>query len=74
MNYGKLIISLAIPLIVGGVSGFFTRNAKQVFNSLVKPAFAPPPSIFAPVWTILYLLMGISLYRFGNQAKTLNWL
>lgn len=63
MNYKKLIISFAIPLVVGGISGFFTRNAKEVFESLVKPSFAPPPSIFGPVWTILYLLMGISLYR-----------
>lgn len=72
MNYAKLIISLAIPLILGGVSGFFTRNAKQVYNSLVKPAFAPLPSIFVPVWSVLYLLMGISLYRIWQSGKDIK--
>lgn len=63
MNYKKLVIGLSIPIFIGGLSGLFTRNAKEVFESLVKPSFAPPPSLFGPVWTILYLLMGISLYR-----------
>lgn len=72
MNYKKLISSLAIPLLVGAVSGFFTRNAKEVFDSLVKPSFAPPPSIFGPVWTILYLLMGISLYRIWQSDKDIK--
>jgi len=63
MDFKTLIISILIPMLVGGISGFFTRNAKTVFDSLIKPSFAPPPSLFGPVWTVLYLLMGISLYR-----------
>lgn len=50
-------------MLIGGISGFFTRNARNVFDSLIKPNFAPPSSLFGPVWTILYLLMGISLYK-----------
>lgn len=63
MNYKKLIFSLAVPLLVGGISGLITRNSVEVFESLIKPPFAPPAWIFGPVWTVLYLLMGISLYR-----------
>lgn len=63
MNYKKLIFSLAVPLLVGGISGLMTRNSVEVFESLIKPPFAPPAWIFGPVWTVLYLLMGISLYR-----------
>lgn len=69
MKYKKLIFSIAVPLIVGGISGFFARNAKEVFESLLKPDFAPPAWIFGPVWTVLYLLMGISLYRVLQSEK-----
>uniref|UniRef100_A0A7C3MLH0 Tryptophan-rich sensory protein n=1 Tax=Dictyoglomus thermophilum TaxID=14 RepID=A0A7C3MLH0_DICTH len=63
MDIPKLVVSIAIPLIVGGISGFFSRNAKEIFDKLVKPSFAPPPWLFGPIWTILYFLMGVSLYR-----------
>lgn len=57
-----LVISIAIPLLVGGLSSFFTRNAFADYQSVVQPPFAPPPWIFPVVWTILYILMGISCY------------
>lgn len=59
-----LITCLLIPLAVGAISGFAT--AREVngswFMSLEKPWFNPPNYLFAPVWTTLYVLMGISLY------------
>lgn len=58
----KLIICIAIPLIVGGIAGFLTRNSMEVFKNLDKPPLAPPGWLFPVVWTILYLLMGISSY------------
>lgn len=59
----KLIISIAIPLIVGAVSGFFTSESVQGwFTTIQKPSFNPPNWIFAPVWTTLYILMGIACF------------
>ena len=59
----KLIISIIIPLAVGGISGFFTSSSVNTwFKSLNKPSFNPPSWVFAPVWTTLYILMGISFY------------
>ncbi|MDB5203459.1 MAG: tryptophan-rich sensory protein [Ferruginibacter sp.] len=59
----KLIISVAIPLIVGGVASFFTMSSvKTWFVTLNKPFFNPPSWLFAPVWTMLYILMGIACY------------
>ncbi|SHG37660.1 TspO and MBR related proteins [Thermosyntropha lipolytica DSM 11003] len=71
MGYRNLLL-IIIPLLVGSISGFFTRNAKEVFAALHKPAFAPPPSVFGPVWTVLYLLMGIALYRVVQSGKDIK--
>ena len=54
--YFKAII---IPLIVGAISGFILSKFLD-YNSLQKPPFAPPAILFPIVWTILYVLMGVS--------------
>jgi len=57
------IVCLLIPLVIGGLSGFMTANEiSGWFQTLNKPSFNPPNKIFGPVWILLYLLMGISLY------------
>lgn len=59
----KLVISVAIPLLVGGLSGIATaRGVKEWYPALVKPSFNPPAWVFGPVWTLLYLLMGIAAF------------
>lgn len=62
-NILKLIVSLVIPQLAGGIGSIFT--AKSVggwYKTLNYPPLNPPGWIFGPVWTILYVLMGISLY------------
>lgn len=61
-NTKLLIKSLALPLLVGIVSGLLTRGAMQDFQALVKPPLSPPAWLFPVVWTILYTLMGYSSY------------
>lgn len=59
----KLIISILVPLLVGAISGFFTSSGVNGWYATAnKPWFNPPNWIFAPVWTALYILMGISLF------------
>ena len=59
----SLIINLAIPLTVGGLAGFIIKEGIKFYNQSVnKPSFSPPPIVFPIVWTILYILMGISSY------------
>ncbi len=63
LDFKKLIKNLAIPLAVGGVSGFLTSGGVEEFTATaVKPVFMPPGWLFPVAWTILYTLMGISAY------------
>jgi len=69
-NIAKLIISIALPLVLGSVAGMFTsQSVPDWYAALNKPAFNPPDWIFGPVWTLLYLLMGISFFMVWKQEK-----
>lgn len=54
------IISIAIALAVGGLSALLTRGNMDIYAEIQKPALAPPGWLFPVVWSILYVLMGIS--------------
>ncbi|MBO9632894.1 MAG: tryptophan-rich sensory protein, partial [Chitinophagaceae bacterium] len=59
----KLFISIAIPVITGLIASWFTvQSVNGWYSTLNRPSFAPPNWIFGPVWLVLYVLMGISLY------------
>jgi translocator protein len=59
-----LAFSLALPLAAGLIGSVATTPAIGTWYAVLnKPVFNPPNWIFGPVWTALYLLMGISLYR-----------
>jgi len=62
---------LSLPYIAGLIGSLATAPAIPTwYVSLNKPGFSPPNWIFAPVWTTLYLLMGIALYRvWSYQTK-----
>ena len=60
-NKSALIISILISLAVGSLSSLLSGNASG-YASLNKPALSPPSFIFPIVWTILYVLMGISSF------------
>lgn len=58
----ELIIALLIPLGIGFLSSFLAGDIRGVYETLTLPAFAPPAWIFAPVWTVLYLMIGLASY------------
>jgi len=62
-NTGKLIIAIIIPLLIGFTSGFFTTTGPgSWYQTLEKPTWNPPGWVFAPVWTTLYIMMGVALF------------
>jgi tryptophan-rich sensory protein len=61
---GWLLASLA----AGAVGALATRHAREFYMDLVKPAWAPPGYLFGPVWTTLYLLMGVAAWLVWRQA------
>ena len=66
LNITKLIIAILVPLLVGGLSAFLTKDAMMTFNNIKKPALSPPGIAFPIVWSILYVLMGIASYLIYN--------
>ena len=68
-NITKLAASIMICLFAGLAGSLFTSPAiPGWFATLAKPTFSPPNWIFAPVWTILFVLMGISMYLVWNKG------
>lgn len=62
INFKRLALFLAITLGTGGLAALLTMNSMEMYDTVVKPALAPPPILFPIVWTILYTLMAISAY------------
>ena len=52
--------AIALPLAVGGLSALLTRNSMDIYDKINQPFLAPPSWLFPVVWTVLYILMGVS--------------
>ena len=63
-KYLSLFLILIITFIASGIGGFVTASFKEPwYSNIILPSFNPPSWVFAPVWTTLYILMSIAIWR-----------
>ncbi|MBO8434212.1 MAG: tryptophan-rich sensory protein [Tyzzerella sp.] len=72
IKFKPLAISILIALGVGGLSGFLTMGNMDIYGNINKPPLSPPPIVFPIVWTILFILMGISAYLIYESNSNLK--
>ncbi|WP_231491501.1 TspO/MBR family protein [Pedobacter sp. Leaf170] len=67
-----LILNIALTLGIGALGGIATANSvKTWYLTLNKPSFNPPSWLFAPVWTTIYILIGIAAYLVWVKRDTI---
>lgn len=66
INYKKIFKFILIPLILGSIVGLLTSGN---YKDIIMPSFAPPKILFLIVWSILYILMGISRYLIDDKPN-----
>jgi len=71
INILKFLVSIVVCQLAGYIGSIFTMpEIGGWYSALRKPSFSPPNWIFAPVWTTLFLLMGIALYLVWQKEKS----
>jgi len=71
IDYKSLLLAVLIPVILGAIVGLIGIKTVD-YQNLILPLLAPPSWVFGVVWTILYILMGISsyiIYKSNNSLK-----
>ena len=76
MNYRRLVFAVAPVAAAAGLGGLGARQAPAIYGRLKKPQWAPPAEVFAPVWSTLYIGIGIAGWRLydgaSRRTKTLH--
>ena len=75
-EYFQLAVAVAVPLLAGAVGSVFTSPAiSGWYAQLARPALSPPNWVFGPVWTTLFLMMGVAaflVWRRGLAARAVR--
>ena len=74
-NFGKLVLCILITEGSGILGSIATSSSVKTWyvTDLIKSPLNPPSWVFGPVWTLLFLLMGIALYLVWNKKNNLFW-
>lgn len=76
MSRMQKVAGLVGWLVVTGLAAFAgsvaSRRSQEFYGTLIRPEWAPPPEVFGPVWTVLYLLMAVAawlVWKRGGFAR-----
>jgi tryptophan-rich sensory protein len=73
-HWRSLLLALAVPFSAAVIGNIATaRSLLNWYRSLKKPAFNPPAWLFGPVWTVLYLLMGVASWLVWREGQHNRW-
>jgi benzodiazapine receptor len=74
-KYLSLFLILLITFIASAIGGFITASFKEPwYSEIILPSFNPPSWIFGPVWTILYIMMSIAIWKIWINTFDLKML
>jgi tryptophan-rich sensory protein len=68
-NLASYVIAIAIPLGVGLIAAYLTMGNMDIYSAIKTPPLSPPALLFPIVWTILYILMGVSSAMVYNARE-----
>lgn len=60
---------LGIVFVAGAIGAVASVQAPEFYLALERPAWAPPPSVFGPVWTVLYVMMGFAAWLSRDASR-----
>ena len=72
LDIKKLLFYIITTILIGVIPSIFVFKSMNVYNSLNRPPLSPPSIVFPIVWTILYMLMGISIYIIMQSKRKLK--
>ncbi len=72
IDFKKLVVSFSIVAILVLISMIFTKGTMDFYKEIIKPDIAPPAILFPIVWTVLYTIIAITLYRFIDDKGVRN--
>ena len=68
-NWKTFIFAFSPSLLLGLLASLLIKGKTDLYNSLIRPPFAPPSFLFPIVWTVLYILMGVSFFKILKTDK-----
>ena len=68
-NLASYVIAIAIPLGVGLLAAYLTMENMNIYSEINTPPLSPPALLFPIVWTVLYILMGVSSAMVYNRRE-----
>ena len=69
-RWAGFLFWLGVTAVAAALGALASANAASFYSLLTKPTWAPPPQVFGPVWTVLYILMAVAAWLVWSRGGT----